>query len=101
MLLTVPHAGRPGIPAVTLVQCPPASRVTCTSPSLVPAQINPFSRGDSAIANTTPSYPTPTLSGVSPPDICWREGSLSVKSGLITCQLCPPLVVRCTCCDPA
>src|SRR5438874_2129340 len=48
MLLTVPQAGRPGMPAVTLVQCAPASRVTCTSPSLVPAQTSPFSRGDLA-----------------------------------------------------
>src|ERR1700704_3067883 len=101
MLLTVPQAGRPGMPAVTLVQCAPASRVTCTSPSLVPAQISPFSRGDSAIANTTPAYSTPTLSGVSPPDNCWRDLSLSVRSGLMTCQLCPPLVVRWTCWEPA
>ena len=35
---------------VTLVQLLPSSRVSCTSPSLVPAQINPFSTGDSAIA---------------------------------------------------
>src|SRR5207253_8978493 len=28
------------------------SRVTCTSPSSVPAQITPFSTGDSAIVNT-------------------------------------------------
>src|SRR5205807_7650848 len=101
MLLTVPHAGRPGIFAVVLVQCPPPSRVTCTWPSFVPAQMTPFSFGDSAIAKTTPAYSTPMLSGVRPPEICRRDLSLSVRSGLISCQLWPPFVVRCTCCDPA
>ena len=70
MLLTVPQRGSPGMPAVTFVQRPPLSRVTCSWPSLVPAQITPLSRGDSAIANTTPAYSTPTLSGVRPPDRC-------------------------------
>src|SRR5438093_10836448 len=101
MLLTVPQAGRPGIFDETLVQRPPASRVTCTCPSLVPAQMTPFSFGDSAIAKTTPAYSTPMLSGVSPPEICCRGLSLSVRSGLISCQLWPPFVVRCTCCEPA
>ena len=87
--------------AVTLVQCAPASRVTCTSPSLVPAQISPFSSGDSAIANTTPAYSTPTLSGVRPPESCCCDLSFSVRSGLIACQLWPPFVVRCTCWLPA
>ena len=101
MLLTVPQTGRFGMFAVTLVQCAPASRVTCTWPSLVPAQMSPFSFGDSAIANTTPAYSTPMLSGVSPPDIFCRDLSFSVRSGLIACQLCPPFVVRCTYCEPA
>ena len=35
---------------VTLVHVLPPSRVSCTWPSLVPAQISPFSIGDSAIA---------------------------------------------------
>src|SRR5439155_1338155 len=39
---------------VTLVQFFPPSRVICTYPSLVPAQITPASLGDSAIANTVP-----------------------------------------------
>src|SRR3989442_785984 len=82
MLLTVPHAGSPGRFAVTLVQCAPASRVTCTWPSLVPAQMTPFSFGDSAIAKTTPAYSTPTLSGVSPPEICCFDLSPVVRSGL-------------------
>src|SRR3954471_9318837 len=101
MLLTVPSGGSPGRFAVTFAQCAPSSRVTCSWPSLVPAQINPFSFGDSVIANTTPAYSTPTLSGVSPPEGCWRDLSLSVRSGLIVCQVCPPLDVRWTCCEPA
>ena len=35
---------------VTFVQVLPPSRVTCTRPSLVPAQITPACFGDSAIA---------------------------------------------------
>src|SRR5262245_19927543 len=101
ILLTVPHGGRPGRFAVTFVQRAPASRVTCTCPSFVPAQMTPFSIGDSAIANTTPAYSTPTLSGVSPPEDFWRDTSPVVRSGLITCQLWPPLVVRCPCWLPA
>ena len=50
MLLTVPQTGRFGMFFVTLVQLLPPSRVTCTSPSLVPAQITPACFGDSAIA---------------------------------------------------
>ncbi len=87
--------------AVTFVQCSPPSRVTCTSPSFVPAQMSPFSFGDSAIANTTPAYSTPMLSGVSPPESVCRALSFSVRSGLITCQLWPPFVVRCTYWMPA
>src|SRR5262249_45553971 len=101
MLLTVPHRGRPGMLAVTLDQSEPLSRVTCNCPSLVPAQITPFSRGDSAIANTTPAYSTPTLSGVNPPDRTCLVLLLSVRSGLIACHVCPPSVVLWTCCDPA
>ena len=37
------------------------------------------------------------LSGVRPPEIFCRDLSLVERSGLITCQLWPPLVVRCTC----
>src|SRR5207247_10113271 len=95
MFDTVPHAGRPGRFAVTLVQFLPPSRVTCTRPSLVPAHNSPALSGDSAIANTTSPYSTPMLSGVSPPEICCRLLSLSVRSGLITCQLLPPSVVLC------
>ena len=96
MLSIVPHAGAPGRFAVTFVQLCPPSRVTCTFPSFVPAQINPFCFGDSAIANTTPEYSTPMLSGVRPPDATWRDLSFFVRSGLIICHDCPPSFVTCT-----
>src|SRR5260221_3042241 len=89
ILLTVTHTGRLGMFFVTFVQLLPPSRVTCTNPSLVPAQITPACFGDSAMAWTTSPYSTPMLSGVSPPELCWRLLSFSVRSGLISCQLCP------------
>src|SRR6266542_1061283 len=101
MLLTVPQGGSPGRFAVTLVHVLPASRVIWTRPSLVPAQMSPFSSRDSAIANMTPAYSTPMLSGVRPPELCCLLLSFSVRSGLITCQLLPPSVVRCTTWLPA
>src|SRR5215469_3318396 len=96
ILSTVPQGGRFVMLAVTLVQVFPASRVTCTNPSLVPAQITPGSLGDSVMANTTSAYSTPTLSGVRPPEICWRDLSLRVRSGLMMRQLFPPSDVICT-----
>ena len=53
-MLTVPHSGKPGIAAVTFVQVLPPSRVTCTRPSSLPAQIRPFCFGDSAMAKMVP-----------------------------------------------
>ena len=94
---TDPHAGIPGMLAVRFTHVVPSSRVSCSCPSLVPAQMTPFWRGDSAIPYTTPAYSTPMLSGVSPPELFMRLRSLRVRSGLITCQLCPPSRVRCTC----
>src|SRR6266567_3532589 len=96
MLLTVPHGGRLGMFFVTLDQFLPPSRVICTSPSLVPAQISPFSFCDSAIANTTELYSTPMLSPVSPPENPSLLLSFVVRSGLMICQLCPASVVWCT-----
>src|SRR5215813_13410301 len=96
MLENVPHSGRLGIFLVRLVQVLPPSRVNCSSPSLVPAQITPASFGDSASAKTTPAYSTPMLSGVRPPELPIRVLSLRVRSGLMICQLFPPSVVTCT-----
>src|SRR5229473_2455317 len=96
MLLTVPQESMLGIFLVTLVQFLPPSRVICTMPSFVPAQITPASFGDSAIAKTTGAYSTPILSPVSPPENPCRLLSFEVRSGLITCQLLPPSVVTCT-----
>src|SRR5215469_1092068 len=96
MFENVPHSGRPGMFFVTLVQFLPPSRVNCRRPSLVPAQITPASLGDSAMANTTPAYSTPMLSGVRPPELTIRVLSLRVRSGLMICQLLPPSVVTCT-----
>src|SRR5215467_13082004 len=95
MLENVPHSGRPGIFLVRLVQFFPPSRVNCSRPSFVPAQITPASLGDSAMAKTTPAYSTPMLSGVRPPELPIRVLSLRVRSGLMICQLFPPSVVTC------
>src|SRR5690348_8186232 len=81
---------------VTSVQCAPASRVTCTLPSLDPVQMTPRATGDSAIANSVQQYSTPRLSSVRPPELCMWLESLVVRSGLITVHVLPPSVVRCT-----
>src|SRR3972149_5745507 len=93
MLLPVIHAGSPGMLGVTLLQRAPASWLTCSRPSLVPAQIKPGCTRDSAIAKTTPAYSTPLLSGGGPPEIFWRLLSFRVRSGEISRQLVPPSVV--------
>src|SRR5215208_6344384 len=97
MLLIVPQFGAPGRLALTFVQVAPPSRDTCTRPSFVPAQSRLASFGDSAIANTTPAYSTPMLSGVRPPEIFWRLLSFRVRSGLMRRHVFPPSVVVCTC----
>src|SRR4051794_6425547 len=93
---TEPHVGMFGTLAVTFVHVFPPSRVTCTRPSLLPVQINPFCARDSAIAYTTSPYSTPMLSGVSPPDEPCFDLSLRVRSGLMTRQLRPPSLDMCT-----
>ncbi len=50
MFRTVPSGGRPGMFRVTFVQVAPPSRLTCTSPSFVPAQNTPCCTGDSSKA---------------------------------------------------
>src|SRR6185437_4544809 len=96
MLLIVPPFGNSADAGVTSVQCAPASRVTCTLPSLDPAQMSPRVTGDSAIANSVQQYSTPRLSSVRPPELCILAVSAVVKSGLITLHVWPPAVVRCT-----
>ena len=49
------------------------------------------------MANTTPAYSTPMLSGVRPPEGRCRVLSLRVRSGLISFQVSPPSDVACTC----
>src|SRR5215831_19064859 len=93
ILLTVPHGSMFGIFFVRFVQFLPPSRVSCTWPSFVPAQMVPAAFGDSAIANTTPAYSTPILSPVKPPEKPCLLLSFKVRSGLMTCQLLPPSVV--------
>src|SRR5689334_1517155 len=81
---------------VTSVQVRPSSRVSWTSPSIVPAQISPVVTGDSAIAKTTIELSTYRLSVTSPPLDRSRVVSLVLRSGLIVSQLCPPFRVRWT-----
>src|SRR4026207_1686329 len=97
MLLTVLHSTSPGRLELTLVQVFPPWRGGWASPSLVPAQICPFASFDSAIANTTPAYSTPILSGVRPPEITWWVVSFRVRSGLSNRQVLPPSLVMWTC----
>ena len=82
---------------VTFTQLSPPSRVRCTSPSLLPTQMTPSSSGDSAMANNTAAYVGLVSSGVSPPVFSCLDSSFVVRSGLMTCQLCPPSVVWWTC----
>src|SRR5207249_11123234 len=96
MLSTDPHNGSVFRFFDRLLQVLPPSRVSCTWPSLVPAQSSPFSFGDSAIAMTTGKYSTPMLSGVRPPEICCLDLSFVVRSGLMVFQLLPPSALMCT-----
>src|ERR1044071_5296782 len=93
MFAMVPHGGMPGRLALRLVHVLPPSLVSWTCPSLLPAQMSPGLRRDSAMLITTPAYSTPMLSGVSPPEIPCRVLSFRVRSGLIAVQLRPPSVV--------
>src|SRR6266511_4066718 len=97
MLEIVPQSSSPRMLPVTSVQCAPPSRVACTLPSFVPAQITPRLIGDSAMAITSPAGSTPVLSGVSPPEGRCRVVSLRVRSGLISFQVTPASDEACTC----
>src|SRR5207237_1249349 len=81
---------------VTFFQVLPPSRVRFTWPSLLPVQITPSLRGDSAMAYRVQPSNVKRLSLLMPPEFCWWLLSLVVRSGLITVQLWPPLVVWCT-----
>ena len=94
------HFGNPGMFAVRLVHVVPPSRVMCINPSIVPAQIRSFCSGDSAIANSTVTFSTNKLSVTNPPDDCCFVVSFVDRSGEISVQLCPPLTVLCTYCEP-
>ena len=89
----MPHAGMPVMFFDTSFHFAPPSRVCQTLPSLVPAQINPRSTSDVAIAKITSGANCPRLSPTMPPDGTMYFGSCVERSGLTTCQLCPALVV--------
>src|SRR5712692_5523926 len=90
---TTPHDGMPVMFFDTSFHFAPPSFVCQTLPSFVPAQISPFSTSDAAIAKITSGANCPRLSPTMPPDGTMCAGSCVDRSGLITCQLCPPLVV--------
>src|SRR5829696_2542858 len=96
MDFTEPHDAASGSAGETFFQVRPVSVVTFTRPSLLPVHRRPARTRDSAIAMSVPPYSTPMLSGVSPPEICCLLLSLRVRSGDISRQLRPPLVVTCT-----
>ncbi len=72
----------------TFVHVLPPSRVSCTLPSSVPAQITPALTGDSAIVRMVQWNSAAVLSvAISPPDDCCLLLSFVVRSGLITCHV--------------
>jgi len=87
---------------VTFCQLPPSSRVTCTSPSSVEAQISPLRCGDSTTQAQLACTSAPALSRVmSPPECPCREMSFRLRSGDISSQLMPSSRVRNTWLPPA
>src|SRR5258708_3298160 len=93
ILETMPHAGIPEMFFDTSFHFWPPSRVYHTLPSLVPAQISPFSTSDVAIAKTTSGANCPRLSPTIPPDGTMCAGSCVERSGLMIFQLWPALFV--------
>src|SRR5262245_47876585 len=96
MQRTVPHSGRPTLvrPGVTLLQLLPASRLTWTRPSSLPAHSRPFWVGDSASAKIVPYTSTPVLSPViGPPDHFCLPLSLRVRSPLTFVHVLPSFCV--------
>jgi len=86
-MLTTVQSGRS--PGVTSRHEPPASSLTCTSPSSVPAHSKPCRSGDSASANTVHQYSAPIFSVVISPELRSLSGSLRVRSELTGSQVCP------------
>src|SRR4051795_11919149 len=80
--------GTPGMLPVTFVHDLPPSRVTCTLPSSVPAQITLRSFGDSLSATIVPY-----VSAFEPAVMIFAT-SRCERSGEITSQLSPRLVRR-------
>src|SRR5262245_6468497 len=87
------HAGIPVMFFETSFHFAPPSFVYPTLPSLVPTQIKPRSTSDGAIAKITCGANWPRLSPTRPPEETRYFGSCVDRSGLITCQFCPPFVV--------
>src|SRR5512140_1602719 len=88
-----PHAGRPVTFFETSFHFCPASRVYQILPSLVPAQISPFSTSDVALAKITSGANCPTLSPTMPPDGMILAGGCVDRAGLMTRQRWPALLV--------
>src|SRR5512132_949130 len=84
---TIPQAGIPLMFFDTSFHFVPPSFVYQTLPSLVPAQISPFSTSDVAIAKITSGANCPRLSPTMPPDGMMCVGSCVDRSGLATRQL--------------
>ena len=80
--------------ARTFVQDLPASRVTCTLPSSVPAQITPASTGDSTTLMSVACVSAPPRSPIAGagPDV--SSGLLVDKSGLMISHVSPRSALR-------
>ena len=97
MALTRPNSGMSA--GVTFAQEPPPSRVTWTRPSSDPAQMTFASVLPGPMANTVAYTSGPFMSWViGPPESPIVFGSCRLRSPLMRCHCCPPLVVLQTCC---
>src|SRR5437868_4547947 len=80
---------------VTSVHVAPPSRVRWIIPSSLPAQMSPFTSGDSATANAIAYHSVPVMSPwIGPPDLPNVFGSARDRSGEIFVQLLPSSVDR-------
>jgi len=80
---------------VTFVHVFPPSRVRCTSPSSLPAQITPCASGDSATAKAIAYHSVPVMSPwIGPPERCSVRGSARERSGEMRSHALPPSVER-------